>query len=181
MGQLKPRDPVLLLLAAFSRYESALQWAQQQSENAYGPIVLASSIFQFSDTSYYGASMGEPLLKQFFAFERLIDPAKLVDIKLLTNQWEEQYAAIANVSEPRPLNLDPGYLELGKLVLATTKDHAHRIYLDRGIYAEVTLQYRRDSGWRAAEWTFPDYRRPDYHAFFDECRAYLHRHLSAEP
>jgi hypothetical protein len=61
-----------------------------------------------------------------------------------------------------------------KLVLASTKDHAHRIYLSQGIYAEVTLFYR-DREWQAREWTFPDYRRADYHAFFDACRNYLLR------
>ena len=77
------------------------------------------------------------------------------------------------MSERSPLNLDPGYISLGKLALASTKDHAHRIYLDRGIYAEVTLHYRRVGGWQPMKWTFPDYRRPDYHAFFDRCREFL--------
>jgi hypothetical protein len=74
--------------------------------------------------------------------------------------------------EPRPLNLDPGYLTPAKLVLASTKDHAHRIYLSRGIYAEVTLFYK-DRHWQPREWTFPDYRRADYQEFFSQCRAYL--------
>jgi hypothetical protein len=78
---------------------------------------------------------------------------------------------------PRPLNLDPGYLGLGKLVLASTKDHAHRLYLSRGIYAEVTLNYQ-DRGWRHHDWTFPDYRRADYQQFFSQCRDYLRRHGS---
>ncbi len=74
--------------------------------------------------------------------------------------------------EPRPLNLDPGYIELGKLVLASTKDFAHRIYLGRGIFAEVTLQYKHHL-WRHHEYTFADYRREDYQRFFSECREWL--------
>ena len=78
--------------------------------------------------------MGTDLKKQFLAFERLIDPAALADIKRQTNDWEAEYAALGRHAEPRPLNLDPGYITPAKLVLASTKDHAHRIYLRDGIY-----------------------------------------------
>ena len=80
------------------------------------------------------------------------------------------------MAEPRPLNLDPGYLTLGKLVLASTKDFAHRIYLSRGIYAEVTLYYRHGR-WEHHQFTFADYRREDYQHFFSQCRDVLHRRL----
>ena len=73
---------------------------------------------------------------------------------------------------PRHLNLDRGYLTPAKLVLASTKDHAHRIYLRDGIFAEVTLVYRQRK-WQPLEWTYPDYRRDDYQAFFTQCREWL--------
>jgi hypothetical protein len=124
--------------------------------------------------------MGTGLVKQFWAFERLVDPATLPSVKRLTNAWEADYAALGRAlgghAEPRPLNLDPGYLTLAKLVLASTKDHVHRIYLDQGVYAEVTLQYR-DRRWQPGQMTFPDYRRPDYQAFFSRCRDHLKRRL----
>ncbi len=116
--------------------------------------------------------MGAGLKKQFLAFERLIDPAQLVNFKLQTNNWETQYAALGNHAESRPLNLDPGYITLAKLVLASTKDHSHRIYLSQGIYAEITLSFR-SGGWQPSEWTYPDYRRADFQRFFDDCRAYI--------
>ena len=116
--------------------------------------------------------MGTDLNKQFLAFERLIDPAALADIKRQTNDWEAEYAALGRHAEPRPLNLDPGYITPAKLVLASTKDHAHRIYLRDGIYAEVTLAYRHRQ-WQPLEWTYPDYRREDYQRFFTRCRDYL--------
>lgn len=75
-------------------------------------------------------------------------------------------------AESRPLNLDPGYLTPAKLVLASTKDHAHRIYLRDGIFAEVTLVYRKGK-WQPLEWTYPDYRRDDYQQFFTRCRERL--------
>ena len=102
-----------------------------------------SDAFDFTETDYYTATMGTGLKKQFVAFERLIDPAALADIKRQTNAWEAEYAALGRHAEPRPLNLDPGYITPAKLVLASTKDHAHRLYLRDGIYAEVTLAYPR--------------------------------------
>src|SRR4029078_12622455 len=106
--------------------------------------------------------MGTDLRKVFFAFESLVDPAELVACKETSNQWETDYQQLARHPEIRPLNLDPGYLTEAKLVLATTKDRDHRLYLDRGIYAENTLYYQRGA-WQSRPWTYPDYQRPDYH------------------
>jgi hypothetical protein len=153
----------------FSRHDAAFDWARQRAAETWGPIALESPAFRFIETDYYRSTMGPDLRKVFLAFQRPFDAADLPEIKLQTNRWEEEYAALAGHDEPRPLNLDPGYLTLAKLVLASTKDYAHRIYLSRGIYAEITLQYRHH-GWRYHEFTFPDYRRPDYHQFFDACR-----------
>jgi hypothetical protein len=159
----------MLLLAAFSRHGEALDWARQKAVEAWGPIELESPRFDFAETHYYDASMGPGLKKMFFAFQRPIDPETLVDIKLETNRWEEEFAASASHDEPRPLNLDPGYLTQAKLVLASTKDFAHRIYLARGIFAEITLQYKHRR-WQHHEYTFADYRRADYQEFFTKCR-----------
>jgi hypothetical protein len=166
----------LPLLAAFSRHPEALAWARRRACEAWGPIEAESEAFAFRETPYYDATMGSGLQKVFFAFAWLGDPASLAETKLTTNRWEEEYAAVAGHPEPRPLNLDPGYLTLGKLVLASTKDFAHRIYLARGIYAEVTLYYRQ-GGWQHHQWTFTDYRRSDYQAFFSQVRESLHRKL----
>jgi hypothetical protein len=78
--------------------------------------------------------------------------------------------------ETRPLNLDPGYVSEAKLVLATTKDRDHRLYLQRGIYAEVTLHYYHRK-WTPRDWTYPDYRSDEYHLFLDKCRDYLRQRL----
>lgn len=177
MGEIHEPTPVLLLLAGFSRHAEALTWARQRAEETWGPVAHASPTFDFVETDYYAISMGCGLKKEFIAFSALVDPEILPEVKLTTNRWEAEYAKLAAGDETRPLNLDPGYLSEAKLVLASTKDHAHRIYLSRGIYAEVTLHYYHRQ-WRPREWTFPDYRREDYHGFFDICRAYLRRQLS---
>jgi hypothetical protein len=182
MGQPSPHTPVLLLLAAFSRHGAAIDWTRQRAVDAWGPILLESPWFDFTETHYYDATMGPGLKKVFFTFQRPFDPERLVEIKLETNRWEAEYAVLPpgispkgrgepddRYAEPRPLNLDPGYLTPAKLVLASTKDFAHRIYLSRGIYAEITLQYKHHL-WRHHEYTFADYRRVDYQEFFTQCR-----------
>ena len=173
MGQILPHSPVLLLLAAFSRHGAALAWARDRAIRTWGPPALESPSFEFADTEYYQPTMGPGLRKVFLVFDRPFDPAEVAGVKLQTNHWEEEYARHGDHLEPRPLNLDPGYLTLGKLVLASTKDHAHRVYLGRGIYAEVTLFYRHGR-WQPRPWTFADYRREDYQEFFSRCREYLH-------
>ncbi len=179
MGQATHHSPALLLLAAFSRHDEALLWAKQKAEAEWGPIELESPAFDFTETEYYASTMGPNLHKVFFALQRPFDPADLVDVKLLTNKWEDEYVGLGRHPEPRPLNLDPGYITLGKLILASTKDFAHRIYLNRGIYAEVTLHYKHHR-WQHHDCTFADYRRDDYQRFFSLCRERLHRRLRKE-
>ncbi|HVU90429.1 MAG TPA: DUF4416 family protein [Pirellulales bacterium] len=179
MGEPSPPEPALRLLAAFSRHQAALDWARTRAEQSWGPVALASPAFAFSQTDYYEATMGPELRKIFFVFADLCDPASIVDAKLESGAWEHEYAALGRHEEPRPLNLDPGYVTSAKLVLASTKDHAHRIYLSRGIYAEVTLYYR-DRAWQHHPWTFPDYRRADYQEFFIAARDYLRRRIKQD-
>jgi hypothetical protein len=176
MGQPTIHSPALLLLAAFSRYDEALDWGKRRAEDLWGPVQLESQKFDFSETQYYDDTMGPGLKKVFYAFLRPFDPADLADAKLTTNAWEDQYAALGLHPEPRPLNLDPGYITLGKLILASTKDFAHRIYINCGIYAEVTLHYKHHR-WRHHDCTFADYRREDYQRFFTLCRETLHQRL----
>jgi len=176
MGNLTDPSPVLLMLTAFSRYEAALDWARERAVAPWGPIALESERFEFTETDYYRAEMGPDLRKCFFAFQRLIDPAGLPEIKRLTNSWEMEYREVGSHRETRPLNLDPGYLTKAKLVLATTKDRDHRVYLSQGVFAEVTLSFRRTEAWLHRQWTYPDYQRADYHHFFTRCRDYLRRH-----
>lgn len=162
----------MLVIAAVSNDRAALDWARDWASSSFGEILLESERFAFVETTYYEATMGAGLLKTFFAFRDLITPDKLGSVKQMSNEVELRYARNSDSPQQRPLNLDPGYLSESKLVLASTKDHAHRIYLGDGIFAEVTLRYR-DRQWQSWEWTYPDYRRDDYQAFFTECRKAL--------
>jgi hypothetical protein len=129
-------------------------------------------------TRYYEASMGSDLRKVLWAFRDLGDPARLPDIKHATNALEESLAGQGLYSEARPLNLDPGYLVLGKFVLATTKDQAHRLYLRDGIFAEVTLHYQAGA-FRPWPWTYADYRLDEVIAFLGTAREYYRQALGA--
>jgi hypothetical protein len=157
MGQPRSPVPVLLVVVGFSRHEAALSWAKEQLQLRYGPIALSSEPYCFDQTRYYQDSMGTDLRKQLWAFEQLIAPDALPDIKRSSNTLEEELARSGTYQEERPINLDPGYLNLGKFVLATTKDQAHRIYLRDGILAEVTLHFQAGR-YRPWPWTYADYR-----------------------
>lgn len=138
---------------------------------AYGPTDLESAVLPFDCTDYYEAEMGPGLLRQFVSFTRLIDPASLADVKLHTNAMEKQWTA-PGPGLRRRVNLDPGYITPAKLVLATTKDFAHRIYLHSGIYAEVTLNFTK-TGFRHFDWTYPDFKSGRYDAFLSAVRRQL--------
>lgn len=180
MGQLHEPPPALLILAAFSQSDEALDWARACAVQQYGSVALESPRYDFDQTDYYEPTMGPRLKKTFWLFEPRFDPARLAEVKLQTNVWEETYAKQrGSDARPRPLNLDPGYLTQAKLVLASTKNHMHRIYLRDGIFAEITLHYH-DGDWRPWDWTFKDYRRDDYRAFFNACRQHLRDELRRE-
>ena len=177
MGEIRTPQPVLLLIATFAATEEAAELGRKRVEDAFGPIALESDVYRFDDfTSYYAKEMGDALPKRFWVFERLVDPGDLAPIKIQTNRWEEEIGkslyAQGRAPTPRPLNLDPGYIELGKLILASTKDHAHRIYLRDGIFAETTLMYTKEH-WQALPWSYADYQDVKNQEFFTKCREYL--------
>ena len=93
-----------------------------------------------------------------------------------TNAWEVEYARVSEHVEERPLNLDPGYTTQAKLVLATTKDRDHRIYLRDGMFAEVTLTYVGKQ-WTHHRWSYPSYRTEEVAAFATACRQSLREYL----
>lgn len=171
MGAARHARPVKLFAGLLGSDLDLLRRARQLLSRRFGPVDLESDVWDFVSTDYYEPEMGGKLKRWFIAFEPLIAPDRLAEIKLETNALETEVANDA--MDPhiiRPVNIDPGYLDLGKLILASVKDHAHRIYLGAGIYGEVTLRFT-EGAWQPWPWTFPDYRLPEYHAFFDRLRA----------
>ncbi|MCU0709505.1 MAG: DUF4416 family protein [Pirellula sp.] len=182
MGHYKPPPPCVPFVAAFSSDLGLLEATWRRLEAAWGPIADLSDAFDFTESEYYHASMGTGLKKQLALFRDVWDPGELADRKRYCNELESEFAT---VPEPvRPLNIDPGYVSLTKLVLASTKNREHRIYLRDGVYAEVTLAFR-DQVWQPMPWTYADYRRADVHAFLIAARKRfadrLHARRPAQP
>ena len=175
MGELREQRSVLLVTAVSSKYDESFEWARKELQLEYGSLQFQSDLFLFNETKYYEKTMGEGLRKQLLAFETLIAPSEIATIKVRTNQLEEKFLEAGDYDVVRPINIDPGYLTEAKLILATTKDRDHRIYLQQGIFAEVTLFYLLKKGWQHSRWTYPDYQREDFKEFFSNCRAWLRK------
>jgi hypothetical protein len=174
MGVIKKAIKVKLIVGMIAGESSLFKKAAQHLEKLYGPADFTSDIVPFDQTSYYEKEMGRNLKRQFISFSRLIVPDKLILIKRQTNELEFR---LGHNRKNRVINLDPGYLEYGKLVLATTKDHQHRLYLGKGIFGEVTLRYTNGS-FAPWEWTYPDYATPKYINIFNHIRKLYQQQLT---
>jgi hypothetical protein len=127
----------------------------------FSAIDSQSALIPFTATDYYRAEMGEPLFRQFVSFSGLQDPERLPEIKLLTNRLEECFLNAGK----RTVNLDPGYLSDANVIIATGKNHFHRVPLRAGIYAH--LEYvLKNKQLEFLPWTYPDFKQPEYLAFF---------------
>lgn len=162
-------QPVKLLIALLSSDVELFRTATSHLQEDYGPVDFASEIFPWNMTAYYREEMGENLLRKFITFEHLIPPEELVRVKLATNKREQLLSGATSEDKPRRINLDPGYIDETKLVLASTKDQAHRLYLSQGIYAEVTLLYHHKA-FHPFIYTYEDYRWPQTHEFLKKVR-----------
>jgi hypothetical protein len=179
MGAAREPQPVKLIASLLTGELTLLDSVREALTQIWGPIDFASPLLPFEHTSYYAAEFGPALQRQIVTFALLIPPGDLPLVKRRTNELEADLA----VEGRRRVNIDPGYVSLGKLVLASTKDHAHRLYLGQGVYGEVTLTYQRGR-FRPWPWTYPDYASERYCALFDGIRrrykAQL-RELALEP
>lgn len=180
MGVVRVREPVMWVAGAFGRDLAALAWTKAALMERLGGIACESEPFDFVETACYRKQMGTGLKKQFWVFERLSAPDGLPELKRWTNELEARYRDSGDFPVARPLNIDPGYMTLGKLVLASTKDHSHRVFIGEGMFAEVTLHYR-DNRWEFWPWTYHDYRRENVLEFFTRARRILHKRLRSMP
>ncbi len=174
MGQVTRPQPVKLFAGVLTARPADLSGLRGSLEERLGPIDSESRLLDFDYTDYYEPEMGPGLVRQFWGFTRLDGAEALVDTKLFTNALEQACC----VAGKRTVNIDPGYLAPARLVLASTKDFAHRLYLGRGIYGEVTLLYQK-GGFRPLPWTYPDYRSQEYQEFFRQLRREYIRQLAA--
>ncbi len=176
MWKLKSPKPVKLIIAILASDETCLAAAVDTISAHLGPIDLTSDVWPFTHTNYYREQTGPNILRQFVSIEKLIDPGRLAKIKHKTNRLEQHLTDRLCRDFPRPVNLDPGIIEPAKLVLATTKNYSHRIYITDKMFAEATLIYDKGT-WKPFEYTYPDYRQQCYHDFFSKVRARLQEQL----
>ena len=142
------------------------QAACEKFSQIYGPLDYESELIPFTATDFYREEMGEGLLRKFCSFRHLIVPSEIIKAKHLSAGIEKE---LAGQGGGRLVNIDPGYMCLGKIILSSFKDHQHRIYLGDGVYAECTMRFRRGR-WDPWEWTFPDYQSEEYNRIFLEIR-----------
>jgi hypothetical protein len=163
-----PREPKSskLFMSLIYAEESVFQLGLQDLRVTFGETDFLSERFSFDFTNYYSEEMGPILFRHFAAFQSLIPPSLLPEIKHTTNRIERKYV---HSQGSRRLNIDPGYLCLEHVILATTKGYTHRPYLRDGIYADLTLICQKGS-YRPLEWTYPDYRQPNIIALFNHLR-----------
>ena len=179
MAEAQLPHPVKLICGMIAAERGDFDDARWSLTQAFGPIDLTSEIWPFDFTDYYAEEMGSPLLRQFVAFENLVSPDVLPAAKVHTNEIERDFVSWRPGGPKRPVNLDVGYLTPARLILASMKDFAHRVYVGQGVYAEVTIQFR-DGEWRPLEWTFPDYASGRYDAFLTLARQRLCEQLHPE-
>jgi len=169
MGKVRPfSEKACLITGLLFNNASILSKATSLLQELYGPVLFGSSHQPWSHSEYYTDEIGKDILRTFLCFDRIIPPETIVDIKLKTNEIEK------NLSQDgkRSVNIDPGYITPSKVVLASTKNYSHRIYLGKGIYAEVTLYYHGGK-YHVMPFTYYDYTKSEHLDFFKRVREHV--------
>jgi len=168
MGTPKTPESALLFIGTLYSDPNIFQKTSKMLSDTFGEILFTSKPIPWDYSTYYEEELGKNILRQFIFFTSCIDPGKLADIKLKTNDIEHIFSSDGR----RHINLDPGYVTLSKIVLASTKNYAHRIYLGKGIYAEVTLIYKGNT-FMPHLYTYRDYQDKKYIDIFMKARDLL--------
>ena len=160
---MRPFEPIPVKLFCGVLYSdiNLLRESRSRLIEKYGEIDYESERFEFIISEYYRPEMGWPIFRLFWSFEQVILPNEIARIKIECNEIEQQFADQGN----RRVNLDPGYMDYDKVVLASAKYNGQKIYLDRGIYADLTLRYEKGN-YYAYPWSFPDFKTGNYNQTF---------------
>ena len=174
MGKTTKPKPVKLIMSILSSIEELFSEAKIILNDYFGPIDMESSYQLFDFTDYYLKEMGNNLKQKLISFDQLIPPNKIAQIKKQSNQLEINFSrkfsnSVKNKFISRPINFDPGYLTLNKFILASTKNGPVRIYINDGIYAEITLQFFKQS-FQGHQWTYQNYQTACFIDFLNRAR-----------
>lgn len=165
--------PVLRLCSCIAAEDAPLAQLEKALQEGFGAIALKSPPFPFDTSDYYRNELGADLLRHWYCFEALCAAESLPESRTASGRIEEHFMT----GRKRSVNIDPGYLDYGKLVLASTKEAPHKIYMGRGVWAHTCLRYR-SGRFIAPDHSFPDFRDGRFDAFMLEARA-LYKSLLA--
>ena len=169
MADIRKPDKALLILGLLCADDTVMCHAEKTLNRTFGPFLHMSAVYPFRHTTYYNDELGDTIKRKYYSFNKLIKKDTLARIKGKTNSIEKRFSREGK----RCVNIDPGYLDLSKIVLASTKEFSHRIYLGQGIYAEVTLLYQKGT-YTTLPWTYPDYKADETIGFFNNARKDYH-------
>ena len=166
MGNIRPAGKVKLIIGLISTDTALFDRTRRILEKKFkNKVDLESAVLNFVHTDYYNKEMGTGLKRKFLSFKKTVPLKNIEKVKLISNEIEKGFSS----GGKRVINIDPGYLDLAKLVLFSTKDYTHRIHVGSNIFAEVTL-YFKDETFNAWPWTYPDYKTDEYISIFNEVR-----------
>lgn len=168
MGTPQRPEPVKLIAGIMYAPSFAVEQVLERLASRFGTPGETYGPIEFSFTGYYAPEMGANLKKLYVCWGAPLERDALPGIKNWTNSIEQEFAADGR----RSVNIDPGYLARDKLVLASTKDFFHRMYLGQGMYGEVTLHFRQGA-FRHFSWTYPDFKEEKLQEFLVRARAAL--------
>jgi hypothetical protein len=157
MASTLPPPNVKYFIAVLFKDKDALEKARPAFMQHWGAIDFEGTDHLFDVTDYYEPEMGTPLYRRLLAFEKLEEPTMLVEMKLACNEIEDRLAK----NGKRIINCDAGYLDHNKVVLASAKEAGQKIYLDKGIYADLAGRYKAGK-YQPFEWSFPDFKDGRY-------------------
>jgi len=158
--------PVKYIFGVLYSDETQLAKARHILEQTYGPFDYKTEKYPFEITDYYEPEMGSPIYRLFYSLKQPANPNLLARIKIECNDIEEALAVSGN----RTVNIDPGYMDYDKFILASAKYNAQKVYMDYGIWADVTLYYRKGH-FDPSVWCFPDFKDGRYEDAFLHIRA----------
>ena len=175
MGKIVEPSKVKMIAALLWNETVVISNVYDRLEKEWGSIDARSTVYDFTHTGYYKDEFGQQLKKQFVSFEKLADIDAMPEIKIRGNELEDEFAAGGN----RNVNIDPGYIANAKLVMPTTKNLPHRVYIGKNIYADLQLIYKKPT-FQTILWTFADYKEPFNLEFFNKVRDRYMEQLSKE-
>jgi hypothetical protein len=175
VGTVKTPVPVQFFASIIFRDSCLLSDVESRLTERVAPISERTSVMPFTQSDYYCPEMGRGLSRYFVLFSHLAGREELRETKLQTNDIESSFSSDGR----RSVNIDPGYIALEHVVLATTKGFSHRIYLGKGIYADLTLIFENGTycGFR---WTYPDYSSPEFILLLNGWREHYKRLLRCQ-